>query len=212
MKKQLILMLTILLATVCQNQVIAQKHAEKPQKVGKTQGGNRQNKAKKTKVVVTSRPTRVQYPHNQFPRTKVVVVKPRIRTINVLAPEHTRIVYRGRPYFFQGGRYYLYTNNVYRITAPPRGIRIGLLPIGYRPILIGNVQNYYYMGAYYRPVGNQYEAFEPNIGTIVPDLPQDNVEEVTIDGQLYYECNDILYKAINTSTGTEYQVVGKLND
>ena len=39
-----------------------------------------------------------------------------------------------------------------------------------------------------------------------------NVEEVIIDGQVYYECNDILYKAISTNNGTEYEVVGKLND
>jgi hypothetical protein len=224
MKIPLILMYSIVLVMFCQTQVSAQKQLEKPRKIEKKERPNkvekpnrvkkveRTNRANNPKTVVTTRPPRVQYPRNQFPRTKVVVVKPRVKTITVLAPDHTRIVYRGRPYYYQGGRYYHYINNGYTIIAPPRGIRIGFLPIGYRPIFVGNVQNYYYMGAYYRPIGNEFEAFEPNVGTIVPDLPQDNVEEVIIDGQVYYECNDILYKAISTSNGTEYEVVGKLSD
>jgi hypothetical protein len=187
----------------------------KTEKIGQSNRINsvdRRNKVANAKTVVVVRPPRVYYPRNQFPRTKVVVVRPRVRTITVLAPEHTRIVYRGRPYFYQGGRYFHYVNNGYTIIAPPRGIRLGFLPIGYRPIFIGNVQHYYYRGAYYRPIGSEYEVFEPNVGTIVPDLPEDNVEEVTIDGQVYYECNDILYKSVSTANGSEYEVVGKLND
>ncbi len=68
------------------------------------------------------------------------------------------------------------------------------------------------MGTYYREVGSEYEAVEPVVGTIVPELPEDNVDEITIDGQTYYEYDDMLYKAIVTSTGIEYEVVGKLGD
>ncbi len=208
MKNPLILVLIIVFAVLFQSTVMAQRQPEKPKKVVKT---TRVRPNGKTKVVVTRTP-RVRYPHNQFPRTKVVVVKPRVRVVNVLPVNHTRIVYRNRPYYYQGGRYYHYVNNSYTIIAPPRGIRIGFLPVGYRRVMVGNVSNYYYMGTYYRPIGNEYEAFDPNVGTIVPDLPEDNVEEVIIDGQVYYECNDILYKAISTNNGTEYEVVGKLND
>ncbi len=215
MKKQWVLMGAIVLITLCEVHVSAQKPSEKPRNVEKTNRTKRvdkPNRTNKSKTVTVVRPPRVYYPRNQFPRTKVVVVKPRVRVVNVLAADRTRIVYRNRPYYYQGGRYYHYVNNSYTIIAPPRGIRIRILPVGYRTVIVGNAQNYYYMGAYYRPIGNEYETFDPNVGTIVPDLPQDDVEEIMIDGQTYYECNDILYKPIGTLNGTEYQVVGKLND
>ncbi len=205
----------IVLITLCEVHVSAQKPSEKPRNVEKTNRTKRvdkPNRTNKSKTVTVVRPPRVYYPRNQFPRTKVVVVKPRVRVVNVLAADRTRIVYRNRPYYYQGGRYYHYVNNSYTIIAPPRGIRIRILPVGYRTVIVGNAQNYYYMGAYYRPIGNEYETFDPNVGTIVPDLPQDDVEEIMIDGQTYYECNDILYKPIGTLNGTEYEVVGKLND
>lgn len=217
-------MFVLVFTWLFQSNAMAQKQTDKPKKVEKTERPNKvgksnkvktvgkPNRANNPKAVVVTRPPRVQYPRNQFPRTKVVVVKPRVRVVNVLPANHTRIVYRNRPYYYQGGRYYHYVNNGYTIIAPPRGIRIRILPIGYRTVIVGTAQNYYYMGAYYRPIGNEYETFEPNVGTIVPDLPQDDVEEVMIDGQMYYECNDILYKAIGTSNDTEYQVVGKLDD
>ncbi len=209
MKNSLLLVFPILFTLLPQSMLMAQKQPDKHQKAGRTKEIRRNGN---TKTVVTTRAPRVRYTPNQFPRTKVIVVNPRTRTINTLAADHTRITYRGRPYYYQGGRYYHYSNNMYTIIAPPRGIRIGFLPVGYRPVMVGNVQNYYYMGAYYRPIDNQYESFDPNVGTIVPDLPQDNVEEVIIDNQVYFECNDILYKSISTSNGIEYEVVGKLND
>jgi hypothetical protein len=208
MKNPFILVVTIVFAMLFQSTLMAQRQNENPNKEKKTAKVHPNGKTKVVKI----RSPRVRYPRNQFPRTKVVVVKPRVRTINVLAADHSRIVYRNKPYYYQGGRYYRYFNNSYTIIAPPRGIRIGFLPIGYRRVMVGNVSNYYYMGTYYRPIGSEYEAFEPNVGTIVPDLPEDNVEEVTIDGQVYYECNDILYKSISTTNGTEYEVVGKIND
>lgn len=211
MKNSWIVVFTLFFVLVFVVTVTAQRNPNKQKNQNKVAKTARVQRPAKTKVI-SARPSRFRYPRNQFPRTKIVVVRPRVKKIQVLAANHTRIIYRNRPYYYQEGRYYRFYNNSYWIIPPPRGIRIGFLPVGYRRVFVGNVSNYYYLGSYYRPVGNEYEAFEPNIGTIVPDLPPDNIEEVTIDGLTYYECNDILYKLITTTNGIEYEVVGKLND
>jgi hypothetical protein len=68
------------------------------------------------------------------------------------------------------------------------------------------------MGTFYREAGKEYEAVEPTVGAVVPDLPEHNVEEVTIDGKTFYEYDHILYKSIVTEDGLKYEVVGKLDD
>ena len=72
--------------------------------------------------------------------------------------------------------------------------------------------HYYYRGVYYRQVNNEYEVVEPSVGTVVPELPENDVEVVTIDGETYYEFDDILYKPLVTKEGVQYEVVGRLDD
>jgi hypothetical protein len=98
------------------------------------------------------------------------------------------------------------------LIVAPRGLRVGFLPLGNRSLLIHNIPHYYYAGTYYRAVGNEYEVVQPSIGTVVPELPEDNVEEITIDGQSYLEYDDVLYKTVVTTTGIQYEVVGRLDD
>ena len=59
---------------------------------------------------------------------------------------------------------------------------------------------------------NEYEVVEPSVGTVVPELPENDVEVVTIDGETYYEFDDILYKPLVTKEGVQYEVVGRLDD
>jgi hypothetical protein len=47
---------------------------------------------------------------------------------------------------------------------------------------------------------------------VVPELPENDVEVVTIDGETYYEFDDILYKPLVTKEGVQYEVVGRLDD
>ncbi|MDJ1485192.1 DUF6515 family protein [Cytophagaceae bacterium YF14B1] len=157
--------------------------------------------------VVRARPVR------RYPRAKVVVVRPRrVRTVTVLPAGHVTVVSRGRNYYYYNGFYHTQVNNVYTVIAPPRGVRIRVLPVGYTNIVIGGTPHYYYQGAYYKQVDNEYETIEPVIGTVVPNLPEDNVDEVTIDGENYYEFDDLLYKPVVTASGTQYEVVGNLDD
>ncbi len=148
-----IAIIIISLLTLANGSSFAQGRSEKQEKSAKTAKIHK-NKRKKVAVVKT----------NQFPRSKVVVVKQRnIRTVPSLAVGYSTIPFRGKNYYYHNGHYYNQFNNNYTIIA-------------------------------------------------VPALQEDNVEEITIDGQVYYEYDNMLYRAIVTTSGTEYEVVGKLDD
>jgi hypothetical protein len=150
---------------------------------------------------------------NRYTRNKVVVVKPRtVQTIRVLPAGHTKIFFGKNQYYFHNGFYYRYYGNSYRVIAPPFGLRIKVLPVGFRTIYFGSIPHYYYRGVFYRQVNNEYVITEPEQGTVVPDLPEEFVEEVTIDGQTYFAFDNLLYKPVVTKEGVQYEVVGKLDD
>tara|TARA_R110001606_G_scaffold58325_3_gene139798 strand:- start:2012 stop:2221 length:210 start_codon:yes stop_codon:yes gene_type:complete len=62
-------------------------------------------------------------------------------------------------------------------------------------------------GTFYTQTGNEYEVVEPEIGTILYELPKD-YERVTIDGQTYYEYGNILYEKVQVDGTRAYEVVG----
>lgn len=149
---------------------------------------------------------------NHYQRKNVVVVKPRtVERIKVLPSGYHTVLYGKRKYYCHGGYYYNYYNGFYTPVFPPFGFRISLLPVGYHTIYIGGFPRYYYRGVYYRQIDNQYETIAPETGTLVPELPEYNVEEVTIDGMTYYAYDDILYKPVVTKDGVQYEVVGILD-
>jgi len=199
--KKLILGICICSLSLLIQPLSAQKPVKKTVKVKVHKSHSQKSKVVKVKTV------------KRYPRSKVVVVKKRqVRTIQVLPVGYTTIIYKNRNYYHHGGYFYNYSGNNYVIIAPPRGLRIKTLPIGYKTIVVGGVNRYYYRGVYYRPVESQYETFEPAVGTVVPELPDEDVDEVTIDGITYYEYGDTLYKKIVTADGVKYEVVGKLDD
>lgn len=173
------------------------------------------NRNRKVVVVNNRRPManrRVVVVH-QYPRNKVVVVKQRnVRIVKVLPVGYTTVPFGGRNYYNQGGYFYNYNGGNYTIIAAPIGIRSRVLPIGYRRIFIAGAPRYYYRGVYYKQVDKEYETIEPAVGTIVPELPDVNVDEVTIDGKPYYEYDNMLYKSVNTESGVQYEVVSKMKD
>lgn len=144
-------------------------------------------------------------------RNFVVVKRRHIHTVAVLPIGYATIVFKRRPYYYYGGLYYRNIANAYTLVPAPLGLRIKVLPLGYRRIaLVGGGYHYYYQGVYYREVDSVFETTEPKTGTIVPELPADNVEEITLNGQTYYEYDKILYKTIVTEEGLKYEVAGKL--
>lgn len=171
-------------------------------------GGRGHHAHGRTRVVHT----RVVHKHpHRYVRSRVVVVRPRrCRTVTVMPAGHMVIVHRGNNFYFDRGVYYRSLNGGYSVVAAPVGIRIRVLPVGFRRIIVANQVRYYYQGTYYQQVGEEYETLEPEIGSAVPELPEDNVDEVTLDGQTYYEYDNMLYKKIVTNEGVQYEVVGKL--
>lgn len=62
-------------------------------------------------------------------------------------------------------------------------------------------------GVFYVQINNSYEVVEPEIGTIVYELP-DDYEKVAIDGMEYYEYASILYGKVHVNGSRAYEVVG----
>jgi hypothetical protein len=149
-----------------------------------------------------------------YSRSKITVVKTRsVRTFRTLPYGYVGFRFGGLNYYHHAGFCYTYVNNIYRIRPFPIGYRIKVLPVGYRTIFYQGVPYYYYGGTYYVSTKDQsYITKAPISGMIVPDLPEDDVEEVKIGDQTYYEYDDVLYKSIPDSTGVKYQVVAKLED
>jgi Family of unknown function (DUF6515) len=200
-----------------------QKHSQKHSNNGEQHGEQHRADKYSRKVVRSEKTVNVvqQNPHQNmaehtglspFSRTHITVIKQRnVKMFQNLPNGYSNVIFGGQNFYHYGGRYYGYSGNMYTIIGAPIGIRVRLLPVGHRRILIGGVPHFYYSGVYYRDIGNsEYEVVEPTIGTIVPELPDENVEEVMIDGQKLYEYDNILYKNVMTKFGTEYEVVGKL--
>lgn len=174
----------------------------------------KRKKAKKVRVhKKVHKHNKRNYKTVRYQRKNVVIVKPRkVTRVKVLPVGHNVVVFKKRNYHYHGGRYYQYKNGVYATTYAPRGLRIKVLPIGYRTIVFSGHTRYYYRGVYYNKVNNEYEVVEPLVGAVVPELPEDNVDEVSIDGVQYYEYDGVLYKPKVTTDGVQYEVMGEVGE
>jgi hypothetical protein len=202
MKKYIILGLAVLTMIISGNELLAQRHPD-------NRRGPVVAKPKQKPPVKRATVVRV----NKYPRNKVVVVKPRrARSITVLPAGHTVVAFKGKNFYYHSGYYYNHVGNGYTVIAPPVGVRIRVLPPVHTRIIVQSVPFIYSLGVFYREVENEYEVVDPPIGAVIPDLPLEDVEEVTIDGQKYLECNGVLYKTRSTENGLQYEVVGKVED
>ncbi|MBV7532971.1 DUF6515 family protein [Chitinophaga sp. sic0106] len=117
-------------------------------------------------------------------------------------------VNRGYPgyYHYRGYRPY------YRYYYPPVGFYVNTLPYGYFSLGTAFGPVYYYGGTYYSRSNNQqgYDVVDAPTGAMVPNLP-DGAQEVTVDGNVYYDVNGTYYQEVMTDSGRRYKVVGKSN-
>ncbi|SEA46628.1 DUF6515 family protein [Pedobacter hartonius] len=113
----------------------------------------------------------------------------------------------GRGYYGHGfGRPYYGYYNYYR---PYLGFSLNILPFGYYPFFWGDAQYYYSGGLYYRQYDNEYKVVVPPVGAEVPKLPSD-AQEVTINGETYYEYKGVYYSPVEKADGkTSYVIAGK---
>ncbi|PTS94272.1 hypothetical protein DBR11_23740 [Pedobacter sp. HMWF019] len=115
------------------------------------------------------------------------------------------------PYYFSKGVYYTRKNNSYVVSRPPRGMRLKVLPVGYRTIPFGGLSYYYYFGTFYNldPASNQYVVIDPPVGAIVDALP-DGYEIQVVNGIEYYYFDGTYYAEVDAPefpNGIGYQVV-----
>ncbi|WP_291909928.1 DUF6515 family protein [Chitinophaga sp. CB10] len=113
---------------------------------------------------------------------------------------------RGYPgyYYYRGYRPY------YRYYYPPVGFYVNTLPYGYFSLGAAFGPVYYYGGTYYSRSDDQqgYKVVDAPTGALVPNLP-DGAQEVTVDGNVYYDVNGTYYQEVMTDNGRRYKVVGK---
>jgi hypothetical protein len=124
-------------------------------------------------------------------------------------PRRQVIPYRGHSYYYDNGFFYRPYGSYVQVVVPPIGIRIGILPRGYRPIYRGSQAYFYYNGIFYRQAERDYEVVRAPLGAELPELP-DDARVIVIDDEKYYESNGNYYKERIRSNGeTWYEVVGK---
>lgn len=83
------------------------------------------------------------------------------------------------------------------------------LPRYYAPVFYAGNPYYYSNGVFYVKVENSegYKVVLPPVGTLVPSLPK-GAKETVIDGNVYYEYEDVIYKRAIVEEMVKYEVVG----
>jgi hypothetical protein len=144
---------------------------------------------------------------NPRPSHRIVVRRAHIRyagmprwgsVVTVRPAGATILRSRRNNYYVNNGIYYSQHGVNYVIVRPSRGLRIGLLPVGYRTVLVGSSTYYYYYGTYYSsvPTTNGYETIDPPIGAVVDSLP-DGYEVKTLAGIEYYVLDGTYYSEVD---------------
>lgn len=114
----------------------------------------------------------------------------------------------GNPYRYQQGYFYRPYGSSFRVSVPPFGVHINVLPQGYRRVYVGPDPYYYYNGTYYRPYqNNQYEVVAPPLGARVRGLPP-GAKVTVIDGAKYYELDGTYYTESIENGELIYTVAG----
>lgn len=89
------------------------------------------------------------------------------------------------------------------------GTRVRKLPARQVVIRFNSTPFIYAEGVFYRQVSlAEYEVVKPEIGMVVPQLPDYNVQQIHVKGETLFLFDDILYEQITTSQGIQYRVAG----
>jgi len=103
---------------------------------------------------------------------------PRGYRVPSLPPSYRKVPYRGKPYYYDRGVWYLYSGTRYVVVMPPIGVAIPILPPYYTTIWVGSVPYYYANGVYYiwRPVERVYVVTDPPSESRVLEEPEEPQE------------------------------------
>lgn len=132
-------------------------------------------------------------------------------TVAVLPPASIAVRSAGMIYHFHNGVFYAPRSRAYVVVRPMSGVRIRMLPMGYRTVVVGPRNYYYYYGTFYARVdrSDDYEVVDAPIGAIVDALP-DGYQIQKINGTEYYVLDGVYYAEVDTSQfadGVGYEVV-----
>ncbi len=154
------------------------------------------------------RPVIVNNYYNRPPRYTVGVPYYGQRFNRINHP-YINIVFGGFNYQYYNGVYYRPHGNYFQVIAPPIGIHINVLPVGYYRFKWRNNQPYYYYnGVFYNQYQNYYEVIQPPMGAKLPSLPAGAKPEI-INGRKYYEYAGTFYaEEYNANNEILYTVVG----
>jgi hypothetical protein len=152
----------------------------------------------RTKRKRTKRTKVVHHRYRHLPRRGAVVT-----TVNVNA---ITVRHQGVGFRYYSGIWYRPRGTSWVVARPAFGVRIRVLPVGYRKIVIGPRPYYYYYGTYYVKNNNEYEVVEAPMGAEIDSLP-DGYNVTTVDGYDYYEMDDVYYMPTENEKGEEILVV-----
>ena len=93
--------------------------------------------------------------------------------VAVLPPGFVTLRYRGVPYWYEAGVWYVAGPGGYVVARPPIGIVIPVLPPGYTVVSVAGVPYYYANDIYYvqQPGGGYAVAESPAVATVSPTPP-----------------------------------------
>ena len=166
-------------------------------------------KVKHSRVVIHKR-TRVRpirtgrvahYRYRNFPRwgTKVTSV----------GAGFVSIRFRGVGYRFLKGIWYRPKGKRFVVGRAPIGIRVKVLPQGFRRLVVDNRAYFYYYGTYYTKIPNtaEYEVVKAPIGGMIKELPE-GYKIIKVDGIAYYKFEDTYYEPkVNDQDDAYFKVV-----
>jgi hypothetical protein len=150
---------------------------------------------------VVVRRAHVRYAH--LPRWGAAVAIAPAAAIVVRAHSNT--------YHFHDGIYYTPRSNKFVVVRPVAGVRVRVLPAGFRTVIVAKRNYYYYYGTFYSKVkeGEEYEVVDAPSGAVVDALP-DGYEVKKVNDTEYYVLDDVYYAEVEAKEfedGVGYEVV-----
>lgn len=120
-----------------------------------------------------------------------------------------RIGHRGLNFRFHNGVWYRPHGKRFVVARAPFGIRVRVLPVGFRRIVIGPRPYFYHYGTFYTKVDNieEYEVVAAPPGAEVDALP-DDYEVIKVKEVEYYKLDGVYYEPrSNENDEASYVVV-----
>lgn len=139
----------------------------------------------------------------------VTYKKPKRKVASVRSlPNKKTINHKGANYYYANNKFYSYSGGRYTAIIPKVGFKLKEFPKGYKTIKYRNHNYRWLNGMFYAQRDNNvYEIVEPEIGTVIYELPSD-YDRVVVNGSTYYEFSNVLYEKIQVNGSRAYEVIG----